>query len=500
MTDYVYKLIKGAGIIFSMSILESAFGYFIRILLAKRLTMEEFGLFFAVYSIVLVVGSIKSLGTGAALQKFIPEYQINNENGKIKSLLSYVFSFNLLTSLVLLITFYFFPEGLINTYFKSDLAKPLLLLLFIFVSIDSFSKLISAYFLSRHFSFLYSIEPLIAKASILILLLVMAEINVLGASWIHIVTASLALAVNFSLFFRHFSFFRYKALITKRLIKEIFTFTYPLTIRSVFGVLMARVDTLALVYFRPLLEVAIYNAILPTADILLMFGRSFGKIIFPMSSELWILNNKEKIVFLVKKVHFYLFLLSAPLVLMMSVFSRSILKILFGIGYAEGALGLQILAASFLFGGMNIFSSGVLMGIGKPKEATKAIIVVNILNLGLNFLLIPFFGKYALGYLGAIIATAFCQILLFFTFWYYLKRFVDYSPPFKKFFLLSTIGFSLFIVGLTITERITNIYTQMIVFALIVAIFYPLLLLMYDLISKKEIMQFRNMLNRKKNI
>ena len=54
-----FKIIKGAGIIFLVSILSSAFGYFIRILLARKLTTEEFGLFFAVYSGVLMIGWIQ---------------------------------------------------------------------------------------------------------------------------------------------------------------------------------------------------------------------------------------------------------------------------------------------------------------------------------------------------------------------------------------------------------------------------------------------------------
>ncbi len=45
------------------------------------------------------------------------------------------------------------------------------------------------------------------------------------------------------------------------------------------------------------------KAILPTVELLLLFSRPFGNVLFPLSSELWALNNKKKIVSL---LFFYL--------------------------------------------------------------------------------------------------------------------------------------------------------------------------------------------------
>jgi O-antigen/teichoic acid export membrane protein len=186
MVNYSSKLLKGAGIIFAASILSSAFAYFIRILLAKKLSVEEFGLFFAVYSAVLTVGAIKGLGTGASVSKFIPEFEVSNEQNKIKSVLSFIFLFNIFSSIVVFIIFYFFPENIINSYFKSEMAKSLLLWLFVFVSIDSLSKVVSGYFLSRHFSFIFSLRDLIVRAVIFLSLLLVVDLNNIMVALMHI--------------------------------------------------------------------------------------------------------------------------------------------------------------------------------------------------------------------------------------------------------------------------------------------------------------------------
>lgn len=500
MNDYASKLVKGAGIIFIISVFISALGYFIRIILAQKLTTEEFGLFFAVYNFVLMIGWIKGFGTGSSLQKFIPEFHIKNEQDKVKSILVFVLIFSIVSSIFFLLVFYFFPEKIINSYFKSHAAKSLLLLLFLFVSIDSISKIISSYFLSRHFSFLFSSRELIFRVAVLILLLLFATLNPFKVSIIYITAVLLTLIINSISFFQHFHFFQHKTTLTKEFMKKVFNFSLPLTVKDFFEMLTGYVDNLLLVYFRPLAEVAIYNVILPTADMLLLFGRPFGRIMFPLSSELWALDKQEQISFLVRKIHKYLFLLTIPIVVVILVFSGFILKLVFGADYAEGSFGLQVLMLGFLFSGLNITNYSVLLGIGKPKEATKVMVFTNILNFVLCLLLIPFFGKFNKGYLGAVISTAFCSFLAFLFFWHYLKRFIGYIIPIRDWFFMIIIGFSLFIFSPIILGKITDIYIQIIFFTLIVLIFYPLFLILFGVTSKKEINNLFNLLFKKRVI
>jgi O-antigen/teichoic acid export membrane protein len=501
MVNYTSKLVKGASIIFFTSILSSAFGYLIRVLLARKLTIEEFGLFFAVYNVVLLIGLVKGFGMGAIVPKFIPEFHANNEQDKVKSVLVFVFSFSLLLSILFLIFIYVFPAGLINDYFKSQWAKSLLLILFIFVSVDSVSKIISGFFLSRYFSFLFSLRELIFRASIVLLLFTIVEVNIFGVSFIYVAAALLGLIINLGFFFKSFSFFSYKISITKEMVGRMFKFSTPLMFRDFFITFMTKVDTLALVYFRPLAEVAIYNAILPTVELLLIFSRPFGNMLFPLSSELWALNKKEKIASLLKMVYKYVLLLSIPLGIGIYFFSKFILKTFFGAEYALGSCSLSILATGFVFGGLNIISSRVLVGIGKSMELAKVTILRNVINMGLNILLIPLFGKFFnQGYLGAAISTTFCFLLSFLIFSYYLYKYLNFLPPLKSFFYTFISGFLASTISYVFIKNILNVYLQIGSFVIVLGVCYPLFLFLFGVVSKKEIKNLFNLFSKKKSI
>ena len=115
MANYISKLLRGAGTIFLLSSLSSAFSYLTRILLAKKLSTAEFGLFFAVYNIVLLVGWLKTFGLYSALKKYVPEYKVNNDNVGIKSTLVFIMSFAIITSIIFLLLAYFFPTSITNS-------------------------------------------------------------------------------------------------------------------------------------------------------------------------------------------------------------------------------------------------------------------------------------------------------------------------------------------------------------------------------------------------
>ena len=168
--------------------------------------------------------------------------------------------------------------------------------------------------------------------------------------------------------------------IDKELFKKVFLFGTPLIIRDFFGTIMSYTDNLMLVYFRPLAEVAMYNVILPTADLLLVVGRPFARIIFPFSSELWALGETSKLKFLIKKIHKYLLVILIPFSVFMFVFAQDIISILFGEKYGQGYLGLRFLLFAFLFPCFSLINYNVLLGIGKSKEATKATIITNLIN------------------------------------------------------------------------------------------------------------------------
>lgn len=498
MINYSSKLLKGASIIFIASLFSSLMGYFIRIILARKLTTEEFGLFFAVYNVILLIGWLKGFGLHSAIGKYIPEYAIENNHREIKSILVFVTAFTLLSNFLFLAIIYLIPKELISHYFQSEAARSILLALFGYVFIDGLSGVITGYFISVYRFVLYSLRDVMIRAVVLFLIIFASDLSVLETAFIYFSASLLNFVVNTIYFFKCFPFFQYPVKISKKSSKELFKFSIPLMIRDFFGVLMAKVDNLILVYFRPLSEVGLYNVIAPTADMLLIFSRPFGRIMFPLSSELFALQEKSKINFLLEKIHKHLLLLLLPCSVTILLFAPFILRTVFGAEYESGSFGLSILAFGFIFNSLSIVSYSVLLGIGKQKIGAAVTIVANVINAILTLALVPYFGKFSLGYLGAIIGTVISSGVLFFLISYQLRKGIGYRFPLQTFSLLLLIGLTLIGMGYFLQTIVANIYVQILLFALLAIFIYPLLLFLFGITSFTEIRSIITTLLKKK--
>ncbi len=487
MVNYSSKLLKGASIIFIASLFSSLLGYFIRIVLARKLTTEEFGLFFAVYNVILLVGWLKGFGLHSTIGKYIPQYAIEKKHTEIKSILVFVAAFTLLSNFLFLSIIFFFPQELIARYFQSDAARSVLLVLFGYVFLDGLSGIITGYFLSVYRFVLYSLREVMIRAAVLFLLIFASDLSVLETAFIYAAASLLNFVVNIISFFKNFPFFKYPLNISKKNSKELFQFSIPLMIRDFFGILMAKVDNIILIYFRPLWEVGIYNVILPTADMLLIFSRPFGRIMFPLSSELFALKEQAKINFLLGKIHKHLLLVLLPCSVTIFLFASFLLRVVFGTEYESGSLGLTLLAFGFIFNSMSIVSYSVLLGIGKQKIGAAVTIIANVINAILTLILVPYFGKFNLGYVGAIIGTVISSGILFFLISYYLKKAIGYLFPSKSTAVLLFIGLVMFGIGYFLQTAVVNVYVQILLFSLVIVLVYPLLLFLFGLTSVWEI-------------
>ena len=62
MTNYTKHAIKGTIIVLVVSVLAAFLGYIARLVMARGLSVEDFGLFYAVFAFLALLGVFKSLG------------------------------------------------------------------------------------------------------------------------------------------------------------------------------------------------------------------------------------------------------------------------------------------------------------------------------------------------------------------------------------------------------------------------------------------------------
>ena len=106
MTNYTKRAIKGVSIVMVISLLAALLGYLVRVLLARFLTVEDFGLFYAVFSFLGLLGVFKSLGQEQAIVKFIPEFLHTKRNDLVKSSILYTTATIFMTNIIVIASIY----------------------------------------------------------------------------------------------------------------------------------------------------------------------------------------------------------------------------------------------------------------------------------------------------------------------------------------------------------------------------------------------------------
>ncbi|WP_195953766.1 flippase [Clostridium saudiense] len=111
----------------------------------------------------------------------------------------------------------------------------------------------------------------------------------------------------------------------------------------------------------------------------------------------------------VSKIFYYIILLSLPILIGIVMLSSNIIAIIAGEGYYESATALSILGFSMFFAVLSSFVTyAILLPLQKEKIQLLVTIISAIINILLNFILIPIFAQN-----GAAFTTLVAELLMF---------------------------------------------------------------------------------------
>ena len=183
-------------------------------------------------------------------------------------------------------------------------------------------------------------EPLKLAA---IVVLVALGFGALGAAWGWVLAI---IAMSFLAFYflerRVFPIFKTKVKAIS-MDKELFSFSFPLLFAGIVGIVMGWTDTLMLGYFSSSADVGIYNAALPTAQLIRAFPGALGVIFFPVISELYARKKIEDLRRTYSVVTKWMLALIFPAFLIITLFSEQVTQVLFGAEYMQERLALSLL-------------------------------------------------------------------------------------------------------------------------------------------------------------
>ncbi|MEM3514973.1 MAG: oligosaccharide flippase family protein, partial [Candidatus Hadarchaeum sp.] len=140
--DYAKRLAKGSAIVFTALVISGLVGFLLRMFLARSLSVADYGLFYAVFSLLKFFALFCDMGLNWALVKYIPEFQVRGEYGAIRSSIIFVAFFQTILAFFFAMMLFIFSNQLALAFFKSETAALLLQILSIWLFAIVFYTLI----------------------------------------------------------------------------------------------------------------------------------------------------------------------------------------------------------------------------------------------------------------------------------------------------------------------------------------------------------------------
>ncbi len=403
----IKKIIHGSFYAFAGMIIGQTINFFIKVIIVRNLKPDEFGSLILVFSIITLIGGILTLGFSDGIARYTSYYKSKNDIEKLKGILISSVKLLIPIGISATILIFLFPQ-IITHIFKINniliivqifsIMIPFIIILNIILSILRGEKAILEWTLSN------DVLPSILKISLLILCSIIGY-NLFKVSVIYVIVPIIMSFISYFLLMKKEPMF-FRGQIYSNETKNLFQYSWPLFISSVVYQLERRVDIFIIGIFLSTTKIGIYSIALTAAEMILYFLYAVNKIFMPVITTLKTENKIDEIKYIYKIVTNWLIYITFPIVLMMFLFSSSIISYIFGPVYKQSSIYFNIMIIGFF---VNVFVGSedqmqLAFGITKPR------LFISLINLTsaviLNYILIN-----KLGILGAAIATSLTWIV-----------------------------------------------------------------------------------------
>ena len=389
---------------------------------------ENVGRYDFVRSTLMVLGGISLMGTNQSIIYYSGLLNARKSIESIRSIYSKMLKIIFTLSLIILGFFMiFFNESIINDIFKnresySLILKTILTLVFFAVTmlnIDTIRALKKT-ILSEMYRSIFRYLPVFIFAIILLKTNneeLLVEVYLLG-----FLLLSLFSSIRVYMLFKKIDKPNDKS--ESFTITEIFKTSSPMALSAIAYFIMQSIDIIILSIYEGFDQIAYYSVSVKLAMLTTLALMSVNIVIAPRIAEIYENQKMQKLQMLIKHSTRIIFLISICVLSVLFFFSEEILG-LFGQGYVIANNALLFLLAAQFFNAVSGPGAIYLNMTGRQKTLNKILLSALIINISLNFYLIPIQGIN-----GAAIATLASLII-----WNTITTVLIYSRDKIKIFL-----------------------------------------------------------------
>lgn len=422
------SIAKSSVIVFLGIFLSKLITYFYKIAIGRSYGPESYGLFSLALMIFGIFVAVSSLGLIEGINRFLPIYLSKKEDEKFLYLIKTckkIFVFSSVLSASLLFVF----SGFISEFFFHSTELSIYLKIFAFIiPLNLFSQLYLSIIRANEkivaHTFGYNILQNVPK---LIFVIVFASLGIRASFSISFsyLLGMLALFIFGYFYSKNYIMNKIKREVAKenkknperkdknkKIMSEVFSYSWPLFLFGVVGSLVFWVDNFAIGFLKDAYWVGIYNSAVPIAAFLAITGEVFMQLFFPMITKEISKNNLHVSTELSKQVTKWIFAINLPLTALIILFPGTFINFFWGAEYLVAENSLIFLAIGNLIFSLSIVSSNILSSIGKSKILLVNLGIISISDLILNFILIPKYGIEGAAFSTMISLTIWSTLLI----------------------------------------------------------------------------------------
>ena len=353
---------------------------------------ENVGRYDFVRSSLMVLGGISLMGTNQSIIYYSGLLNARNSVESIRSIYSEMLKIIFTLSLIILGFFMIFlNESIINDIFKNGesyslILKTILTLVFFAVTmlnIDTIRALKKT-ILSEMYRSIFRYLPVFIFA--IILFKTNNEELLVEAYLLGFLLLSLFSSIRVYMLFKNLGKPNDKSEFFT--LKEIFKTSSPMALSAIAYFIMQSIDIIILSIYEGFDQIAYYSVSVKLAMLTTLALMSVNIVIAPRIAEIYENQNMQKLQKLIKHSTRIIFLISICILSVLFFFSEEILS-LFGQGYVIANHALLFLLAAQFFNAVSGPGAIYLNMTGRQKTLNKILVSALIINISLNFYLIP---------------------------------------------------------------------------------------------------------------
>ncbi len=402
---------KNSAITFSSQILIFILGFAISIILARTLGPKGKGIYALIILIPTLMLKLGSLGIGNANVYFTGSKKYEIEDIVSNSLLSSI----LLGSILFLLFFTIYPLGIFQNFLKSNQLNNIYLCFAVLaVPFLLFSGFLESILLGKEEIIIFNkinILKTVFHLMVIIILLLIFKQGIFGVIIAYLLT-SIFTTLLVILFIKKYTTINISY--NGKLFKDTINYGIKAYFSNLITFLNYRLDMLLVAIFLGPIEVGYYSIAVAIVEKIWMLPGAIAIVLFPRISS--IENTKANK--LTPRVARHTFFIVSIISLILAVFAKSLIGILFGDVFLPSVRPLLILLPGIIVFTYPKILCADLAGRGKPIYSLYAAVISLGVNIPLNLWLIPRWGisgaafassvAYIIGTLAVI--TAFIKI------------------------------------------------------------------------------------------